>query len=536
MKLYRKIMLLIIAVVFVAIVSFMPFATLTVSSNIQDKVEDNILNIAKTVAKSPFIRTALEEKDPEGEIADYVDDIYNDISEVEFIVVADMNSKRYSHPVKERVGEKFVGNDEIKVIETGEMYISEGKGTLGKSLRVFVPIYNMNETTQIGFISVGTLMESITKAKFEAQGHIIIAAWIGLLTGFFGAVFLTKNIKKSLLGLEPEEISKLYNEKDSMLKGIHEGIVAIDSNYNINMINISALKILGLEKRYKIDTLIGKPILSVFKNSRLPHIVKTGLAEYNFEQVINNTVILTNRVPIKDKKEIIGALATFKDKTQITHLAEEVTGVKLIVEALRANTHEFMNKLHVILGLIHLGEVKKAQSFIMQTVENQELIFTDIIQKIKDSNIAGLLIGKASRAKELGIHFEIDEDCKLKSNEKGKITNHTLVTIIGNLLENAFFAVDKSSLNKKKVYFKILETDEIIQIIIKDTGIGIKESEYNKIFERGYTTKEGSKGVGLELVIKSINILEGDINVKSKVNEGTTFNIILPKGSNEVVL
>lgn len=536
MKLYRKIMLLIITIVFVALISYLPFATLTVAGNIQDKVESNILNIAKTVAKSPSIRMSLEKKDPEGNIKKNVDSIYKDINDVEFIVVTDMNGIRYSHPDERRIGQKFVGGDEKRVIETGEVYISEGTGTLGKSLRAFVPIYSLDNNKQIGFVSVGALKESIIKAKIDAITHIALVAFIGLFTGAIAAVFLTNSIKKSLLGLEPEEISRLYNEKDSMLKAINEGIIAIDRNCNINMINVSALRILQLEGKFREEELIGTPILDVLEGSRLPQVVETGIAEYNDQLIIKDTIVVTNRVPIMNKEEIIGALATFKDRTEITRLAEEVTGVKLIVEALRANTHEFMNKLHVILGLIQIGDIKQAKQYILKTAKNQELISEDIIKKIKDPTIAGLLIGKISRAKELGIEFRIDDNCNLEDSKNRYITNHTLITVIGNLLENAFDAVNKSSSKDKVVYFKILETDTDISITVKDTGIGILESELDKIFKRGYTTKLGSRGIGLDLVKKIVTVLKGDISVDSNIDKGTTFNIILRKSNNEVTL
>lgn len=529
-------MLLIIAVVLGAIISNIPFATYTVGNNIQEKVENNIMNIAKVIAKSYLIRKELENKDPNQKITLFVDDVYKNINEIEFIVIADMDGTRYSHPNKELIGRQFVGGDENRVLEKGESYVSEGIGTLGESLRSFVPIYDLQNKNQIGFVSVGTLKKSIKQAKLDAQFNIGFLILIGMITGSIGAVLLAESIKKTLLGLEPEEISKLYNEKNSMLKAIHEGIISIDIDSNINMINDSALEILQLKGKYSGDDLIGKSIKQVFPNSTLPRVLISGTAEYNDEQVINNTVIVTNRVPIRKKDVIIGALATFRDKTEVTNLAEEVTGVKQIVEALRANTHEFMNKLHVILGLIQLNEIKEAEKFILQTAKNQELILTNIIKKIKDPTIAGLILGKTSRAKELGINFKIDENCNLNHAMERKITNHTLITIIGNLIENAFEAVNKSTSSIKEVFIKIVESDQKIEIIVKDTGVGIQQQDLKKIFNRGYSTKDNSKGVGLDLVQKIVNILEGEINVTSKVDKGTTFNIIIPKRNNEVNL
>ncbi len=213
---------------------------------------------------------------------------------------------------------------------------------MGKSLRAFTPIYDINNKKQIGFVAVGTLTQSIEKSKHTAIMYLIFISFGGLTVGIIGALLLAQNIKKTLLGLEPEEITNLYNEKMSIIDAIHEGLVAIDKHGQITLINDSALKILQLENKYTKDQIIGQKMDVLFPTTRLLSITELGISEFDKEQNINNTLIMTNRVPIKDKQKIIGAIATFRDKTEVTNLAEELTGVKQIVGALRANNHEFM--------------------------------------------------------------------------------------------------------------------------------------------------------------------------------------------------
>ena len=528
MKLYTKIMLLNIAVVFFAVMSLVPFVSINIAGNLHEKAEINIMNTAKTISNSYTIRQALKEGDPDGVIAEIVSNIHGSVEEIQFIVVADMNSVRFAHPDSEKIGQKFVGGDELQVVTHGDSYISEGIGTLGRSLRAFVPIYDISGKDQIGFVSVGTLNESINRAQRLAIINVIFIAFIGLIIGAIGTFLLTKNIKKNLFGLEPEEISKLYHEKDSMLQAIHEGIVAIDINGNINMLNDSAMEILQLREKYNAVNLTGLPIKDVFENTQLPEILLSGKAEYNSEQMVNNTLIVTNRVPIISDNQIIGAIATFNDKTQVTQLAEEITGVNQIVAALRANTHEFMNKLHVILGLIQLEKYSDAKTYILQTSENQKMILTNVIKRIEDPTIAGLIIGKISRAKELVIPFTIDEQSWLSHNRARNIPSHVLVTIVGNLLENAFEAVDRSDNQSNSVYLKIEESAHAITIIVKDSGIGLNDEQITKVFQRGYTTKPNSKGVGLHLVKKNIESCNGWIDVQSHPHNGSVFQVTLP--------
>lgn len=528
LSLQTKITILIIIVVFISISITLPFITKRVMESVQNRLEINITNIAKIIAESPAIREALPRKDPNSIIQSYVSKLLKTVENVNFIVVADMNSIRYSHLNPERIGQKFVGGDQYRVIQKGETYISEATGTLGRSMRAFTPVYDLESNRQIGFVSVGTLIESIEEAKKKSIRTLIILAYIGALVGAVGAFLLSKNIKKTLMGLEPEEIINLYNEKVSMLDAIHEGIIAIDGNSRITLINDSALNILQMNDKYEMKDMIEKVVTDVFPTSRLPNVLKTGAAEYDKEQRINDTIIVTNRVPIKDGERIVGALATFRDKTKITRLAEEVTGVKQIVDALRANNHEFLNKLHVILGLLHIGEIEQAKKYILNVTESQQKILSIIIKRIKDPTIAGLILGKFSRAKELGIRIQVHEDTKLGADHKN-ISKNALITLIGNILENAMEAVSKTNKDEKIVKFRIEELEDKIEIEVEDFGVGIEEKDLEKIYKRGFTTKVGSEGVGLDLVKRTIDNLNGKIFVSSVLNKGTVVKITLPK-------
>jgi len=528
LKLQTKITILITIVVFVSISIILPFITESATDNVQEKVEINIMNVAKIVAKSPVIREALTNKDPDRIIEPYVKTLLASVEQIKFIVVADMDGVRYSHPNPQRVGEKFVGGDQYRVIEEGNTYISEATGTLGKSMRVFTPIYDLENKKQIGFVSVGTLIKSIEMAKQEAIIHLIFLAYTGIFIGGIGAFLLAKNIKNTLMGLEPDEIIKLYNEKIGMLDAIHEGIIAIDEKCRITLINDSALDILQIKNKYKLEEITGKVVTDVFGTSRLPKVLESGIAEYDKEQRMNDTIVVTNRVPIKDNGKIVGAVATFRDKTKVTKLAEELTGVKQIVQALRANTHEFLNKLHVILGLLHIGEIEDAKKYIVNVTESQQQILSMIVKKIKDPTIAGLILGKFSRAKELGIKIKVDEATKLDSRHKN-ISSNVLVTLIGNILENALEAVSKSNNEPKIVKLRIEEMEDRIEIQVEDSGVGIEAGNLETIFERGFTTKPESEGVGLDLVKKTLEKLNGKIRVSSEPNKGSVFEVILPK-------
>jgi serine phosphatase RsbU (regulator of sigma subunit) len=212
MRLQTKITLIIIIVVFtsLSIISFFSISWMT--DKIKNEVKANISNIAEMTAHSLYVQSALENGDPDALIRSHIDVMLKSVHDAEFIVVADMNGIRFSHPNPDKIGKRFVGGDETRVLQKGETYFSEAEGTLGKSLRIFTPIYNTENTQQTGFVSVGTLTRNIDATKNTAIQLLLLAAFISLIIGAVGAILLAKNIKKTLLGLEPAEISKLYSE------------------------------------------------------------------------------------------------------------------------------------------------------------------------------------------------------------------------------------------------------------------------------------------------------------------------------------
>ncbi len=524
LKLQTKITLLTIVVILLSLGIATSFMMKWAIKNVQQQVKVNVMNVAEIVANSPTISNALEKKDPNKIIQANIDILLKTVEQVGFIVVADMNGIRYAHPNKDLIGERFVGGDEKRVIEKGQTYISEAIGTLGLSMRAFVPIFDENHI-QVGFVSVGTLYKNIEQFKREAIYNITVYAIWGLIIGIIGAISLSDNIKGILLGLEPYQISQLYLEKKGMLEAIHEGILAIDADQRITMINDSAIKIFNIDE----EEIIGKKLLDVFPTSKLFKILETGEAEYNREHAMQNTVIMTNRVPIKEGDKIVGAIATFRDMTKITRLAEEITGVKQVIQALRANSHEFMNKLHVILGLIRLGDLEEAMNYIIDVTDRQKQITSMISRKIKDTTVAALILGKLSRAKELGIQLLIDEETFL-DKKHGRINSTVLVTVIGNLIENAMEAVNKCDVEVRKVSIRVQEFLDRIEIEIIDNGIGISEEDLPRVLKRGFTTNDKNRGVGLALINEIVENIGGNINIDSKIGEGTRVLLILRKG------
>jgi two-component system, CitB family, sensor kinase len=522
MKLQTKLTLLVIAVVFISISIIISFVASWMTGNIESKVRTNIMNVTEMVVHSKEIIDALEVKDPTGKIGPYVSQQLKSLEQIEYIIVADREGIRYSHPNPEMIGKRFVGGDEYRVEQEGETYISEATGTLGKSLRSFAPIYD-TENREIGFVSVGTLTQSIEKAKHTAVLSILLIGLGGLAAGIIGAFLLANNIRNTLMGLEPEEITKLYNEKMGILDAIHEGLIAVDHRGRITLINDSALNILHFKNKANREKIIGQDVEDIVPNTRLNNILETGKSEFDEEQKINNTIIVTNRIPITNRGKVVGAIASFRDKTEVTKLAEELTGVKKLAWSLRAQNHEFMNKLHTIAGLIQLEEYEEALEFISDVAKLRSNISNILTENIKDPSLSALLLAKYSKAEECRVKLQIDEKSMLKRLPE-KMSSGDITSLVGNLIENSLDEVRNDGTGF--IYVKIVEQEHLLNIEVKDNGGGIPSEYWEKIYEQGFSTKEGQRGHGMYIVKKIVDESKGTISFDSK--EGVHWMITIP--------
>lgn len=442
---------------------------------------------------------------------------------VEYIVVVDMEGRRYSHPVEEKIGKNFTDSDLGPALANNE-YISSAEGVLGPSIRAFVPVKVDEGTRQVGVVIVGLLTPTIGAILRTVQLQLYYSLGAGLILGLIGSIYLARKIKSAMFSLEPEEIARLLEERVAIFQAMGEGIIAIDKDSRITIANHEAKRILGMSDR----NIIGLHIRDIVPDSPLPEILETGLSQKNHETFLGETVVLVNRVPVRFKGEIVGAVSTFQDKTEVNRMAEELTGVKAFVEALRVQNHEHMNKLHTIAGLIQLGQQQQALDYIFDITEEQQEITRFITKNICDGSIAGLVLGKYGRAKELRTEMEIDRNTRLKEIPH-RLGISGIVVIIGNLIENAFDSVRRKAPEKRKVYFGMFNLHNRLQIIVRDTGRGISKDIMEKIYEQGFTTKDSqNRGLGLFLVKRYVDLAGGDIYLTNIEGEGVEFIISIP--------
>jgi len=493
-------------------------------SNLKHEIGTKALSVAQTIANMPDIQGAFTLDNPSAHIQPIAENIRKQVG-AEFIVVGNRNEIRYSHPNPDRIGQKMVGGDNGLVFK-GESVISESTGTLGPSLRGKAPIFSGGKV--IGVVSVGYLQTDIQREVSKLQQKIFVATLIILAGSLIAAILISLNIKRAIFGLEPKEIAWMYQEKHAILESIHEGIIAIDTDSRITVVNETAHSILGVPNEVLLR---GKRIETVLENTQLYEVVKSGKAEYDQEIIIYGDVYLANRIPIFNKKrDVIGAVASFRNKSELTNLLKELSHIKAYAEGLRAQTHEYSNRLYTLLGLIQLGSYKEAIDFISKEVDVAQGFIQFLMKEIPDPIIAGFILGKVSLASELKINLIIDRGSSFK-DVPAEINRDMLVTIIGNLVNNAFEAVRECQKDEKRVSLFLTDLGKELIIEVEDNGVGMEPRVQDQIFKPGFSTKKTSSnsGIGLSLAQKAIHDLGGYLTFSSTMGEGTIFTVAIPK-------
>ncbi|MBP3040395.1 DcuS/MalK family sensor histidine kinase [Bacillaceae bacterium Marseille-Q3522] len=528
---YLKIQTIIFLLVFLVVLASLLLTNMYISQHVATRtnnaLKEKITDIARMTAQSRIVIEGLEDKSKESLIQTYANEA-KDLTNVSFIVVLDMNLIRKSHPWEDEVGKSFINRADAARAFDGKEHYSIENGRLGRALRVFTPVWN-DQGKQIGIVNVGVSVDSVQEQVKNSQNIIFVAAAFGALIGFFGAMLVGRYIKKIMFGLEPIEIATMLTERSTMLQSVKEGIIAVNNRMEITLVNKEALRLMGREDE---NLLIGTSALDympVFSK-----VLRSGKTEMDFEQELLGSTVFVNCAPIVVNGQIVGGIATLRDKSEVKQLAEQLTGVKLYSESLRAQSHEFMNKLHVILGMVHLKYYNQLDDFITSMVKKYQFEVGYIVQRVKDPVMAGFLLGKISEAREMDINFIFSEESYIPNTIDAE-TIHELVTILGNLIENAFEAVSDSTANKT-VSLYMSYSDEIITAEVEDSGKGIEENQLERIFTKGVSTKGDKRGYGLFLVRQSINKLNGTFHLKTKVGSGTKFTVTIPykeKGENK---
>ncbi len=497
------------------------FFTLRQEKQVLDR---NLMNSAQVISRVPMVARDLAAGAPTPELWDFLDAAAAQTSDIDVIVVADLDNVQFYYPHRAYIGRDYAGTDQGRILAGEDAFTSDDTGVSGAERCAYAPVKSGGGDL-LGYVMVGVTLKSRSQDVLHTVLTFLLVALAAVALGALLSARLSRRIRASLMGYEPEVFSHLFHQREDILEALEEGILAIDMDKRVIFLNRAATDMLGLPA----GEALGRPLKEVYPRSTLDRVLATGQPEYNVPlRSLKHIRALADRMPIRDGGQMVGAVAIFRNRTEVHKLAEDLTGVRHMVEAMRAYTHEFMNKLHVVLGLIQIGQTEQAEAYILDVTSVQRQAVGAIMERIQDPSVAALLVGKTSRCAELGIRLTLGPDSRLSADQDFLPTD-AYVTILGNLIENAVDALNQTVRGEKAVTVSLREEDDRLLICVEDSGPGLAPQVAAALFQRGVTTKGPGRGTGLALVHEVVEAYQGDIRAESEPGVGTAFFVSFRK-------
>ncbi|MBF1995407.1 sensor histidine kinase [Serratia symbiotica] len=521
LKLSTSITLMVSAIIISVLLVVYVLFFVQMNAEEQNQLRQKAMAIADTLALSSTVVDGLEQKDHSGAIQRFAEQVRHK-NELLFVVVADMKGIRYSHPNPWLIGQHFISED-LEPVLHGKINSATHHGILAPALRVLVPVYNAQQQ-QIGVVALGIALDTVYQVMSESRWIIYWTITFAALIGSLGTFFLVSRLKRIMFGFEPYEIANLFEQRDAMLQSIKEGVIAVDNQSHITIVNSEAKRLLQLSGSAE-DLVLDCASQHWLAQLHLEEVLTSGKPQRDRQISLHGSELLANTVAVTVNSQVIGAIATFRDKTEVSRLIQRLNGMAHYADALRVQSHEFMNKLHVILGMLHMRAYQQLENYIINTASNYQEEIGALLRKIHSPEVAGFIISKIRRAHEAGIKLTLDETSLLPETDDVE-TTHVLISVLGNLIENALDAIN--GVEGHEINLSFHHYDNHLHCTVSDDGSGIDPAIAARIFEQGFSTKGTERGIGLALISGHLEKLGGNIDFESEPGVLTQFFVLIP--------
>ncbi|MBT3162256.1 sensor histidine kinase [Streptomyces sp. Vc74B-19] len=484
---------------------------------LDDQAMRRALAIAQTTAQQPGIAEDLRatEPTPDGPVQREAERIRR-ATGAEYVVVLDRRGVRWSHTDPERIGGP-VSTDPGEAL-AGHEVMEIDEGTLGRSARGKVPLRNADGEV-VGAVSVGIAYDSVRARLIHAIPGLLAYAGGALAVGALAAWLISRRVQRQTRDLAFSDIAALLAEREAMLHGIREGVVALDRTGRVRLLNDEAQRLLGIG-----EEAVGSSPDEALGRGRTADVLAGRVGGTDLLTVRGHRVLVANRMPTDDG----GAVATLRDRTELDQLGRELDSTRGLIDALRAQDHEHANRMHTLLGLLELEMYDDAVEFVGEVVGEHRATSEQVTEKIRDPLLAALLVGKATVAAERGAALRMSERTSLPDR---LVDPRGLVTVVGNLVDNALDAV--AGTPDARVEVELRAEGRTAVLVVRDTGPGVPPERRELIFTEGWSTKEPpghrERGIGLPLVRRLAHRHGGSARVGEAPGGGAEFTVVLPE-------
>jgi two-component system CitB family sensor kinase len=500
----------------------------------RDTAREEVLSVALTVAASPTVAEGLAAPDPAAALQPYAEQVRR-ATDTDFVVVMSTDGIRHTHPVPERIGQRFVGH--IDPARAGTPFTETFTGTLGPSVRSVVPV--VRDGRVVGLVSVGITLDSVGEQLDRQVPLLLGAGTVALVVTGAVAWLLSRRLRRQTHGLGPAELAQMYEFHDAVLHAVREGLLLLGRDGELRLINDEGRRLLDLPGDAP-DDVIGRHVGDLGLPAALATALATGGTRTDEIHLTRDRVLVVSQAPAHWGGRELGSVTTIRDRTDLLALSGELDSVRGLAESLRSQAHESANRLHTVISLIELGHTERALDVATaELAEAQEL--TDlVVGAVREPVVAALLLGKAAQANERGVELSLADDLDVPDHA---VDARDLVTIVGNLVDNAIDAAASGEAPRRvsvaasvsaSVSASGSEQAELV-IRVADTGPGIEPEDVDRAFSRGWSTKPagslGGRGLGLALVGQAVRRHGGTVTVDR--DGGAVLTVRLPLAAAE---
>lgn len=426
--------------------------------------------------------------------------------------------------------------------DLGDSDAFEGRGWTGdvepggeRAIAAHAPIISEVDGSLLGIVAAEEPYPSLADQVTGAGPYLALYLGLGAALGLAGTWVVARMVRRSTRGLGTAELARLADHREALLHAIREGVVGVGTDGRVTAMNDAARATLGLDR---VPDPVGRPVDELGLEGHVVDLLTGEGAEVRDAiALVGARVVVFNRRQASSDGRGIGTVTTLRDRTELASLQSQLSSNLSITDTLRAQTHEFDNRLHTISGLVQLGEYDEVANLVGTLTRHRAEVGERVAQRIAEPALVALLLAKDAVAEERGVVLELDPGSSLPRLGAGQVAD--LTTILGNLVDNAVDACAGQPDALVEVWLFVDGRE--LHVRVRDNGPGVPDELAEAVFVRGFSTKPeplAGRGLGLALVRVICAQRGGTVTLTPSAarldgERGAEFLVVLPLDDRE---